>query len=108
VLGAAAVSGYEIHAGISTGADLSRPVARLEGGRVDGARSADDQVLATYLHGVFEKPAACNALLQWMGMREPRATDQAALREVAIDRLADAAEAHLDLKRLLAPLSLRK
>ena len=102
----AAVTGYEIHAGVSSGADLSRPVAVLAGGRADGARSADDQVLATYLHGVFETPEACDVLLRWMGVRDPRSLDHAKLRETAIDRLADAAEAHLDLKRLLEPLHL--
>jgi adenosylcobyric acid synthase len=104
--GNAPVSGYEIHAGVSSGADLARPVALLEGGRAEGARSADDQVLATYLHGVFETPAACDELLRWMGVREPRSFDHALLREAAIDRLADAAEAHLDLKQMLEPLHL--
>ncbi|MGA3156151.1 MAG: cobyric acid synthase [Steroidobacteraceae bacterium] len=104
--GNAPVRGYEIHAGVSTGADLSRPVALLAGGRADGARSADDQVLATYLHGVFEAPEACDALMRWMGVNEPQPVDQAMLRESAIDRLADAAEAHLDLRRLLEPLQL--
>jgi adenosylcobyric acid synthase len=102
----APVRGYEIHAGVSTGADLSRPFALLDGGRIDGARSADDQVLATYLHGVFEVPEACDALLRWMGLRKPNSVDHALLREIAINRLADAAEAHLDLRRLLAPLHL--
>lgn len=104
--GNAPVRGYEIHAGVSTGADLSRPVALLAGGRADGARSADDQVLATYLHGIFETPEACDALMRWMGVNEPQPVDQAMLRERAIDRLADAAEAHLDLRRLLEPLHL--
>jgi adenosylcobyric acid synthase len=102
----APVKGYEIHAGLSAGADLARPVALLEGGRLEGARSSDGQVLATYLHGIFEVPAACDALLRWMGLDEPQSVDQGMLREAAIDRLADAAEANLDLDRLLEPLNL--
>jgi adenosylcobyric acid synthase len=105
-VGKVPVTGYEIHAGVSAGADLSRPFALLEGGRSDGARSPDGQVLATYLHGVFETREACDALLRWMGVREPRSLDHAMLRETAINRFADAVETHLDLKRLLEPLQL--
>ena len=99
-----AISGYEIHAGISQGTALRRPAARLEDGRHDGARSTDDRILGTYLHGIFDDPAACHALLRWMGLPEPQILDYAALREQAIDRVADATEAHLDLSRLLASL----
>jgi adenosylcobyric acid synthase len=105
-LGGARVSGYEIHAGTSSGAGLSRAVIALDDGRMDGAMSADGQVLATYLHGIFELPGACSELLQWMGLPDAQSVDQAALREEAIDRLADAAEVHLDLGRLLDPLQL--
>jgi adenosylcobyric acid synthase len=105
-LSRAPVSGYEIHAGVSRGAALSRPVALLEGGGRDGARSPDDQVLGTYLHGVFELPEACDALLRWMGLREPKSLNHAIRREAAIDRLADTVEGHLDLPRLLEPLHL--
>jgi len=100
------VTGYEIHAGVSTGADLSRPLALLEGGHTDGAVSTDGQVLATYLHGIFERREACDVLLRWMGARDPRSVDYVGLREAAIERLADMAEADLDLKRLLEPLRL--
>jgi adenosylcobyric acid synthase len=95
------LQGYEIHAGVSTGAALARPVADLDG-RADGALSEDGQVLGTYLHGVFESRAACDALLAWAGLAAPRTPDYAALREAGIDRLADAIEAHLDLAPLLA------
>ncbi|MFZ5557495.1 MAG: cobyric acid synthase [Pseudomonadota bacterium] len=99
--GGVEVRGYEIHAGVSTGAALARPAAELEG-RPDGALSNDDQVLGTYLHGVFESRAACDALLAWAGLAAPATPDYGRLREAGIDRLADAIEAHLDLARLLA------
>ncbi len=50
----AEVSGYEIHAGVTSGAALERAAVRLEDGSSDGALSADGQVLGTYLHGLFE------------------------------------------------------
>ena len=101
----AAVSGYEIHAGISRGAALARPFARLDG-RTDGAFSEDGQIAGTYLHGLFDTPAAADAILAWAGLRSAQAPDIHALRETAIDRLADAVEAHLDLPRLLSLLGL--
>jgi adenosylcobyric acid synthase len=96
----AAVRGYEIHAGVSMGEALSHPLVRLPRGP-DGARSVDDQVRGTYLHGLFESPEATVALLAWAGLEQPRAIDYDALREQGIDRLADALEAHLDLPALL-------
>ncbi len=96
----AEVSGYEIHAGVSRGTALERPAVRLDDGRCEGALSADGQVLGTYLHGLFETPAACAALLRWAGLRGVEMPDYHALRERDIERLADLVEAHLDTTRL--------
>jgi adenosylcobyric acid synthase len=41
-------------------------------GRPDGALSADGQILATYVHGLFDTPAACAALLAWAGLSDAR------------------------------------
>ena len=95
----APVSGYEIHAGVSSGPGLNGAV-RLDDGRSDGALSADGQILATYLHGLFEQPQACEALLRWAGLEQVEAFDYHALRERDIERLADLVEAHLDGERL--------
>jgi len=100
----ARVSGYEIHMGISAGPALERPAIHFDDGRSDGALSEDGLVLATYLHGLFDEPQACSALLSWAGLAQPEPLDYAALREASIDRLADAISAHLDLDRLLAVL----
>ena len=100
--GGAAVAGYEIHMGVSQGPALQRPAVLLEDGRSDGALSADGLILGTYLHGLFEHPEACAALLRWMGVAAPRPHEQALLREQSIDRLADAIETQLDMERVLA------
>ncbi len=97
----APVSGYEIHAGISSGAALNNPALRLEHG-ADGAISADGQILATYLHGMFESPEACSALLRWAGLRDVQATDYRARCEADLERLADAIESCLDTAKLRA------
>ncbi len=104
-LDAAPVHGYEIHLGITSGAALARPAVKLAD-RNDGALSADGQILGTYLHGLFESPAACAALLAWAGLEKPEAVDYAAIREANIERLADAVETHLDLRPLEQALGL--
>ncbi|UXI66538.1 cobyric acid synthase [Tahibacter amnicola] len=96
----APVTGYEIHCGISTGPALARPALHLDARGPDGARSADDQILATYVHGVFDSPPACQAILRWAGLSQPQSLDMVALRERGIDRLADAVQEHLDIPRL--------
>ncbi|MGQ7859010.1 cobyric acid synthase [Pseudomonas sp. 32A] len=92
----AEVSGYEIHAGVTSGAGLVRAAVQLDDGRRDGAQSEDGQVLGTYLHGVFENPAACGALLRWAGLEDVQSVDYHGLRERDIERLADLVEQHLD------------
>jgi len=98
----AEVSGYEIHAGVSDGPALRQAAVELDDGRRDGAISADGQVLGTYLHGLFESPAACAALLRWAGLGKVETVDYHALRERDIERLADLVEAHLDVTHLRA------
>ena len=92
----AEVNGYEIHAGVTTGVALEQPAVRLDDGRCDGAQSADGHILGTYLHGLFESPEACGALLRWAGLQNVQQVDYHALRERDIERLADLVEKHLD------------
>lgn len=96
----APVRGYEIHCGVSRGPALQQALVQLSDGRSDGACCADGQIIATYLHGVFDHPAASTALLRWAGLEHAVAPDRDALREQALERLADAVETHLDLAAL--------
>ncbi|QDX20810.1 cobyric acid synthase [Pandoraea pnomenusa] len=107
--GHAPVSGYEIHMGVTHGAALERPALWLtrEGGDgtdasvvADGARSADDQVMGTYVHGLFDTPQALAALLTWAGAPDSATLDYNALREASLERLADSLATHLDLARV--------
>lgn len=83
------ISGYEIHLGISSGAALQNP-AFMIAGKAEGALSSDDQILGTYLHGVFDAPEAGHALLRWAGLSGAARVDLAQLREHSIDRIANA------------------
>lgn len=95
----AGVTGYEIHAGVTRGPGLARPAVLTAAGP-DGAQSADGQILATYLHGLFDHPAALRALLDWAGLAVAAEVDYPALRDAHIERLADAVERSIDLSRL--------
>jgi adenosylcobyric acid synthase len=82
------VSGYEIHMGVSTGAALAHPAFYI-GGRGEGARSQDEQIMGSYLHGMFDTPQAFAALLGWAGLDGVDAVDLNALREHSLERIAD-------------------
>ena len=102
LMGAPAVSGYEIHMGVSTGPALQRPALILSGGRPDGALSEDGQVLGTYVHGLFDSPDALYALLRWAGAEGDVArVDLSARREADLDRLADSIESAIDIDALM-------
>jgi len=85
----AAVSGYEIHMGETQVASDAESAFIIDG-KPEGMRSHDDAILGTYLHGVFDHPEACAALLQWAGLRDAKQIDVRQLREQSIDRIADA------------------
>lgn len=104
---AASVSGYEIHAGVTRGPALASPAMILAQGP-DGAVSDDGQVIGTYLHGLFESSEAAEALLSWAGLQDVQSQDYHAVREFAMERLADAVEQHLDTGRMLKLLNLNK
>ncbi|MCG6656538.1 cobyric acid synthase [Halomonas campisalis] len=95
--------GYEIHNGVSEGPALARPFCELAG-RPDGAVSEDGQVMGTYLHGLFDRPEACAALLARCGLSGEAAVDYGAHRQRQLDRLADSLEAHLDISHILTLL----
>ena len=89
-------SGYEMHNGVSKGAALTHPLGRMNGNN-EGAISADGQVAGTYVHGIFDEPAACEALLNWAGLdRAGAAVDYQQHRLAQLDRLADQVEQYLD------------
>ncbi|KQN74749.1 cobyric acid synthase [Duganella sp. Leaf61] len=99
----APVTGYEIHMGTSTGAALTRPAFSIDG-RPEGAVSADGQILGTYLHGLFDTPQACSALLRWAGLDTQNTVDTSALREASLERIADATQPLYDALKALTTL----
>lgn len=96
----AAVAGYEIHLGVTTGPDCARPFARI-GGRDEGAVSADGRVAGSYLHGLFAADGFRRDWLAGLGVTGADAGYGAGV-EATLDALADHLEAHLDVAGILA------
>jgi adenosylcobyric acid synthase len=93
------VTGYEIHMG-TTETGTCREA--LDG---DGLVSSDGLVFGTYMHGLFQNPAAVNALLSYLSAKNglpftplpPVAADP-------YDTLADLFEEHVDMDAIVAML----
>jgi adenosylcobyric acid synthase len=96
----APVRGYEIHAGVTSGKGLERPLLVKSDGAKDGSVSEDDNVAGTYLHGVFESTEGLSALLKWAGLKNVDPLDYWKLREEDIENLADKIETCLDSEKL--------
>ncbi|WP_447078017.1 cobyric acid synthase [Shewanella algae] len=129
----ASVSGYEIHCGVSRIPDqCTQPLLLNERGsdancvsatepakatapsqiagptqftapRSEGLLSEDNQILGSYLHGLFDSPEACELLLAWAGVTAPQghAVDINQQRQQQLDRLADVLEQHLDFNKII-------
>lgn len=109
-----AVKGYEIHAGISSGAALEQslftvsPAEDAQAAVPEGARNAEDTVIGSYIHGLFDSSELLNELLLWAGLNRVEPFDYAAFREQQIERLADEVEAVLPVSRICELLALEQ
>ena len=100
--------GYEIHAGR---AETPAPLLeiRRRNGEVapDGAATADGRIWGTHLHGLFHNDDFRRAWLASLGWQPAGETmPYLARRAASYDRLADALEAALDVRRLDAIIGL--
>jgi adenosylcobyric acid synthase len=93
--------GYEMHMGVTTGADCGRPFARFEHGAPEGAISPDGRVFGTYIHALFAHDGQRAAWLSRLSAG-PAAVCYDDLIEQTLNRLAAHLGAHLDLDRLLS------
>ena len=95
----ATIQGYEMHMGVTSGADCARPFAIVDN-RADGARSIDGLTAGSYLHGLFAADEFRHAYLAQLGTAGSLA-DYDGLVERTLDALADHLERHLDCDGIL-------
>ncbi|WP_320195795.1 cobyric acid synthase [Agrobacterium rosae] len=93
-------SGYEMHVGITEGADVIRPFSTI-GNQKDGAISTDGRVFGTYMHGLFADDTQRSAWLKRLGSESSTLNYEQQV-DAVLDRLADHMEHHLDLDALWA------
>ena len=101
----AQVKGYEIHVGRTDVKETALPV-QLESGSLDGAVNQDNSIFGTYLHGVFDNSDALSLICEWAGANDVTAIDHEQLKELGINRIADAIEEHLNLDLLWPELTI--
>lgn len=94
------VSGYEIHVGRTTGPDCSRPLLKLNS-RAEGATSENGKVTGTYVHGCFSSDDYRRHFLAEFGVTSSGLHYEGDV-DSALDEVAEALEAALDLDQLLA------
>ncbi|MGI9349988.1 MAG: cobyric acid synthase [Rhizobiaceae bacterium] len=94
------LSGYEIHMGYTDGPDCARAMVNFDG-RFDGAISKQGNVRGCYLHGLFNSDDYRKRLLREQGFAADEGMSYAASVESALDELAEAMEAYLDIDELL-------
>jgi adenosylcobyric acid synthase len=92
-------AGYEMHMGLTEGADRARPFARLADGSSEGAVAADGRVIGTYIHGLFANDRQRGAWLARFNRTTTVAYEDAVER--TLDALAAHLAVHLDLDRVL-------
>ncbi|WNC74296.1 cobyric acid synthase [Thalassotalea psychrophila] len=90
------IEGYEIHAGIST--QLSNDMTAIFSHSTSlGFESHDQQIIATYLHGLFENPDALSLLMKWAGASIAKSQSFKEQQNYALNTLADSVEQHLNM-----------
>lgn len=95
------INGYEIHVGMTTGADTERPFATVDG-HADGACSANGLIQGTYIHGAFAADEFRASWLRSVGAQHVGTVNYEATVDQALDDLADGVEAALDIDALFA------
>src|SRR5262245_14748235 len=96
----AAITGYEIHLGRTSGGDCVRPFALIDA-VPDGAVSRDGRVAGTYIHGCFESDAFRQSYIASLG-GQAGPLGHAERIEHTLDALAGHLAANMDVDRLLA------
>jgi len=85
------IKGYEIHAGVSHGPALQKPLMNLVTHH-DGIVSDDHQIFGCYTHGLFDEPDVINQFLVWAGKDNINEFNYKEHQEHELNRLAQEVE----------------
>ncbi|QSX08377.1 cobyric acid synthase [Alkalibacter rhizosphaerae] len=101
-----AVTGYEIHMGVTSFHQCYEPLVLLENGEIDGVSLEDGLVMGTYLHGIFDniepRKTILGTLRRNKGLSEGVNVESfAAFKERQYDELAELLENHLDMEAIV-------
>ncbi|WP_231562002.1 cobyric acid synthase [Colwellia psychrerythraea] len=96
------IGGYEIHAGESTLINDGIKTSYLLDiqGEKQGLLSDDGQIAGCYLHGLFDQPKALKLFMTWLSHEVSDSPSIEALEEQAIERVNQACQKHLDMKKI--------
>ncbi len=103
------VKGYEIHAGVTTVTKAHEDDEQLTPIFVDenkaplfslGFISIDQQIIGTYLHGLFDEFTALEQIMNWVGAQINPGPSFEQQQNAALDTLADAFEQHVDMNKI--------
>ncbi|MDE3059971.1 MAG: cobyric acid synthase [Pseudomonadota bacterium] len=95
----APVTGYEIHLGVSEGEAMSRPL--FQDRAPEGARSEDDRIWGTYVHGIFANDHFRQHVLARLGAAPSSYRYTQHLWQI-LDGWADVLEQSVSIDRLLS------
>ena len=112
------LKGYEIHCGISTGSALNRPAfivqqeqtTKQNSQKPDGFVSSDQQIIGTYIHGLFDSPEFTQELMNWVNpnFQTNIVFDLDEHREKQLDKLAGCYRAHLDIEQIKSIIGIKE
>ncbi|MBQ0724946.1 MAG: hypothetical protein KBT50_03745, partial [Cycloclasticus sp.] len=108
------IQGYEIHAGLSINASDAfathnhQSIIATRDQHICGLLSDDQQIMASYWHGLMDTPESLQAIMRWAGSASQvnafRQVDYQQLREHSLEILAATIEEHFDWQKLVLAL----
>ena len=78
----------------------------MDNGDFEGYQSSDNQIKATYLHGIFDNPEYLTTILSWAGIANITSFDYEAEKDKQIETLASAVACALPIEKIKSLLSL--
>ncbi|CDZ16544.1 Cobyric acid synthase [Candidatus Johnevansia muelleri] len=103
------VNGYEIHLGITLNeiTDFTKSVFLMEEGQyIDGKISHNNQILGSYIHGLFNKLDIYKNILYWVGLKINNSLNYLSIREKEINRFSKHVKYFLYFEKIINILNI--